>query len=402
MSAEKLQYLYQKCLDAQATEEERAELRTLLQHPAYEQQVLELLGATLRDSEKPPVIVPEDLRQEVLNNIFLAGQSLPSRKTDIPLRRMPFLRKWQWAAVVMLFGASSYFWATSKRTIKTQASSPAPLTADIQPGGNSAVLTLGDGSTITLDSASNGQLVQQGNAQIVKRTNGQIIYTETGRAQGATILNTMSTPRGGQYQLTLPEGTKVWLNAASSITYPVTFNRKERAVKITGEVYFEVTKNEEQPFIVDVNGQSNVIVLGTSFNVNSYADEGVLQTTLLEGSVKVAAGTGQQAVILLPGQQAQIIANSQSNIQVIKTVDLNQVMAWKNGFFNLQDATLENVMKQLERWYNVDVKYEGKIPAVTFEGRLDKRVNLSDVLQYFSDLGINIKREGRTLIVTGN
>ncbi|MBL7735298.1 MAG: FecR domain-containing protein [Chitinophagaceae bacterium] len=329
-------------------------------------------------------------------------------------RRVYFLRtgwlRYAAAAVIVLaIGIVYYFVATHSETeqplagVHTQPS-------DIAPGGDKAILTLADGTAILLDSAQNGALAQQGNAEVVKAANGRLIYNVKDNEKGQVLMNTMTTPRGGRYELTLPDGTRVWLNAASSITYPTLFVGEERRVTITGEAYFEVFKNERQPFTVAVEGKLFVEALGTHFNVNSYADEGKINTTLLEGSVRVSpdiAGLqpdrlrapAKKAVILKPGQQAQV---SLRNILVINDADIDQVMAWKNGFISIQDAGLAEVMKQLERWYDIQVRYEGEVPAVKFKGKMDRGVSLSGVLRSFSEFGIKTRLEGRTLVVVGN
>ena len=219
----------------------------------------------------------------------------------------------------------------------------------------------------------------------------------------------MTTPAGGQYQVTLPDGTKVWLNAASSITYPTAFVDKERPVKISGEVYFEVAKDKEKPFIVDVDGKSSVRVLGTSFNINSYGDESTIKTTLLEGSVKVmrtaTTAVSTDSVILKPGQQAlvalpAVAASSDRQLKVTSDVNIEQTLAWKNGLFNFNGSDLHAVMRQLERWYGIKVEYEGSIPDTKFSGEIYRNVNLSDVLEALQRMGVKFRLHGKTLLVT--
>lgn len=341
----------------------------------------------------------------------------PEQKTA---HRIHFL-KTTWfryaAIVIVLFGAGTGLWyALQYKDSNTVAVNPYTMTSTIAPGGNKATLILADGSTVTLDNASNGKLAQQGNAQIVKLSNGQIVYNLKGAAAGEMMMNTMKTPRGGQYQLILPDGTKVWLNASSSITYPAMFTGKQRKVTITGEAYLEVapirisstqsTSNVEpgsgqtKPFIVDINGRSSIEVLGTSFNINSYADEKSILTTLIEGSVKIRAGQkGPLATALLqPGQQAELKDNS-SEIKIYKGVNTNQVIAWKNGFFNFENADLPAVMRQLERWYDIKVHYKGAIPAIKFKGELDRSMNLSEILTILTEMEINYKLQGRELTI---
>jgi len=245
-----------------------------------------------------------------------------------------------------------------------------------------------------------GVIARQGGSSIVKTAGGRIVYRSSDATRdkapesagaGETMMNTMRTPRGGNYRLTLPDGTQVWLNAASSITYPAAFTGKQRNVRISGEVYFEVVKNKELPFMVSVDGGADVEVLGTGFDVNAYTDEGSVKTTLLEGSVRVCK------VVLKPGQQAQV---SQQKVSVVNNVDIDKVMAWKNGLFNFQDVSLREVMRQLERWYDIEVVYRKNVPDIRFEGEISRNINLSDLLKVLARADVKFSIEGgRRLVV---
>lgn len=330
------------------------------------------------------------------------------------IRRLPFVRRWGWAAaVVLLLGAATYFlvvrrWAEAGNP--PVGTGTVAATTDLLPAGNRAVLTLADGSTITLDSAANGRLAEEGGARIVKLADGQLSYmtdpASGGKTGGEMLYNTMSTPRGSQYQLTLPDGTRVWLNAASSITYPTAFTGPQRRVKIRGEAYFEVQKNRAQPFLVDAGGRSSVEVLGTAFNVNAYDNEQSVVSTLLEGSVQVsreAGGTGNAGqpadkVVLLPGSQARV--KETGKILVLKEVDKEKVMAWKNGLFNFQNAQLEEVMREIARWYDIEVVYEQGIPQVEFMGKIGRNLTLGQVLNGLKGTGFHFRLEaGRKLVI---
>jgi ferric-dicitrate binding protein FerR (iron transport regulator) len=319
------------------------------------------------------------------------------------VHRAYFLRKWGWAAaVILLIGAAVYIGTKKTTSHLADAGNPAPL--NIPPGGSKAILTLADGSAIILDSAANGRLAIQGNTRIVKDANGKISYgpggasTPTGRYGQTTAMNTLSTPMGGQYQLTLPDGTHVWLNAASSITFPIAFTGKQRRVEVTGEVYFEVTGNKLQPFVVDVKDKQSVEVLGTRFNINSYRDEANVQTTLAEGSIKVTGGKKGPVAILRPGQQA-VVSSPDQPVKVVDHNDLRKILAWKDGLFDFNGADVPSVMRQLARWYDIRIKYEGVIPSIHFKGGLDRNVNLSEILKILPELGIRYRMEDRTLIV---
>ena len=300
------------------------------------------------------------------------------------------------AVIIMMLGTGAYFLFGNKgkqdEIAKTENNNSS--NNDVAPGGNKATLQLADGSTIILDSAQNGTLSQQGNARVLKLDNGQLAYNASGTAK-EVLYNTISTPRGGQYQLTLADGSKVWLNAASSIRFPASFTGSKRKVELTGEAYFEVAKNPAMPFTVSVNGM-NVEVLGTHFNINSYADEDIIKTTLLEGAVKVTKGS--VIAMLSPGQQAQLTSNGQ--IGVNKNIDVDEVMAWKNGKFQFGDKVdIGTIMRQIARWYDVDVEYKG-VFTKHFGGSISREVNISQVLKVLETTGdVKYKVEGRKVIV---
>lgn len=307
--------------------------------------------------------------------------------------RIYFLQRYWWAAAcIILLTAGAYYLSKQTRQPGLAATSPVK---DVAPGGNRAMLTLSDGTQITLDSAGNGVLAQQGNTRITKLGNGQLAYSGSGNAEGKILYNTMSTPPGGQYQLILPDGTGVWLNAASSISYPTAFTGNERSVTVTGEAYFEVVKNEKMPFRVKA-GNTTVDVLGTHFNINAYKDEASINTTLLEGAVRVNVAQQQQQ--LRPGQQARVKANGAA-IQVVDHPDIAEVMAWKAGFFSFNDADLPTVMRQLSRWYNVEVEYEGRIPQRVFTGEIGRNLTLSQVLKGLTKTRIKYRIENGNRII---
>jgi ferric-dicitrate binding protein FerR (iron transport regulator) len=342
------------------------------------------------------------LQDDGANVAELPGQaSYHERK---PLFRV-LTGHWRWmaaAAIVITIGTIIFI------SIDRQPKGPEPVVVakstvnDVLPGGNKATLRLANGQVIMLDSTGNGSLATQGNTKIVKLADGQIAYTIEGKAATEVMYNTMSTPPGGQFRLKLPDGTDVWLNAASSITYPAAFVGKDRTVTITGEAYFEVAKNPSKPFHVKVNDM-DVEVFGTHFNVNAYKDEAAIKTTLLEGKVKVgqsAIGPAlkrEQSAILKPGEQAILTANSPLTID--HSPDLDQVMAWKNGLFNFNKVSLQDVMKQIARWYDVEIVYQGEIKPKKFGGEIQRDLNLSEVLEGLKETGIHFRIEGKKLIV---
>ena len=305
------------------------------------------------------------------------------------------------AAAILLFTFSvgTYFLLRQqdKTVVKTA------FEADHSPGSNKAILTLANGKKIVLDKTADREVVQLAGVSIKNTDDGQIVYTVTPgqsvhSAGEAPQLNTISTPRGGQYQVMLSDGTRVWLNSASSITYPTVFDGKQRLVELHGEAYFEVAKNKKLPFRVKTDLQT-VEVLGTHFNINSYTDEPLLKTTLLEGSVSVSA-TGNQ-VILTPGQQAKINISGNS-IKVDNSVDLDKVLAWKNGIFSFENEDLKSIMRQITRWYNVDIVYSGPVAKDKFSGEISRNSNLSRVLKILELNNLHFDVSGKTITVSEN
>ena len=299
------------------------------------------------------------------------------------------------AAIIILFGAAVFFFALRHSSEQKVVVAKTPV-KDIQPGGQGAVLTLDDGTTVVLDSLGNRVIANQNGSKVLLK-DGQLVYDKDNSADGEISFNTMTTPKGRQFQLVLPDGSKVWLNAASSIRYPTVFAGKERKVEVTGEAYFEVTKNANMPFKVEINDETEIQVLGTHFNINSYKNEADINTTLLEGSVQVVSN-GEKEVIK-PGQQAQVANLLKHKIKIVSDVNLEKVMAWKNGVFNFEDATLEEVMRQLERWYDIEVVYEKNIPQLEFMGKMSKNLTLSEVLRGLELSKVHFRVEGRKLVV---
>lgn len=326
-------------------------------------------------------------------------QARIAQQRDItPVVRMRPLKKLGIAAAVLIIVTAGMYW-----WLKPSPTQPAPPIAktDVAPGGNKAVLTLSDGRQIVLHDMANGTLASQDGVQILKPDSGQLVY-ETGGAAGNTVAyNTLATPRGGQYQLSLPDGTKVWLNAGSSIRYPVVFNGTERNVEITGEAYFEVARNPHQPFIVQTENAA-IRVLGTHFNVNAYKDEETIKTTLLEGSVKIVKGETQngkeESGVLKPGQQA-VLSRANSQLTIHNSPDPDEEVAWLHGQLSMKYIDVAAFMRQVSRWYDVDVVFEGEVPKMSFSGSISKTVNLSLVLKALNDNGLYVSLVNGKLIV---
>ena len=313
-----------------------------------------------------------------------------------PVRVIPMNRWWAAASILLLLSVGTYFFTTKKSEKDIPSIAQTKLNNEIAPGGNKATLTLSDGSNIILDSVQNGLLSNQGNAQVSKTDNGKLVYENKTGEVVAVQYNTISTPRGGQYQLTLADGSQVWLNAESSITFPTSFSGNQRQVKITGEAYFEIAHDADKPFHVNVN-EMDVKVIGTHFNVNAYKDEAEIKTTLLEGSVQVTYN--EQAKIISPRQQL-ILNNKSGKMVVEKNINIDEIMAWKNGKFYFNEANIQLIMKQVSRWYNVDVEYKGEVNKL-FEGTISRQVSVEDIFKILSATGgVHFAIEGRKIIVS--
>ncbi len=368
--------------------------------------------ARLQDKEYISV-----LQRQYIQSQQIAAQELDiflqNRKTEtpvMPIGRTSFLPKWGWAAAVIIFTLGIGMYQKLKvKNENVKVADTGPFKNDIAPGKNGAVLTLADGSQIVLDSLNDGIIASQTGSQAVIR-NGKLIYDLTGEKTADAVYNTMSTPKGRQFSLVLPDGTKVWLNAASSIRYPTVFAGAERQVFLTGEAYFEVAGNTRMPFRVNANNKANVKVLGTQFNVNAYENEESLNTTLLEGAVAVdlsfdssSQSSVSRPVVLKPGQQAvaMVAGKAQTGIRVVNNADISKVMAWKNGLFDFNGLSFEEIMRQLERWYNIEVVYENnKVPDKRLGGKMTRGVSLNDLLKQLGKMGVHYKLEDRTLTVS--
>ena len=331
------------------------------------------------------------VKQLIKNNID--QQIILPQKT---FRLTPSRTRYMVAAVIFLaVSITAYYFTTSSDHVDI----PGHQYSHILPGTNKATLTLSNGQKISLDDVANGEIAQQAGIRITKSGNGQLVYTAVKGDNAIPVAqNTISTPKGGQYQLILPDGTKVYLNAASTLSYPTAFQDKERLVELNGEAYFEVAKNKLLPFRVK-SGQQTVEVLGTHFNVNAYADEGAIRTTLLEGAVKISAGMITQ--VIKPGQQAILNKNTADKI-VITEVNTDKVIAWKNGVFSFENEDLKSVMRQISRWYNVEVIYTGVSSDEKYYGEISKNSKLGEVFEILELNNVHFDVEGKTIKVSPN
>ncbi|REA63035.1 iron dicitrate transport regulator FecR [Dyadobacter luteus] len=388
----RLTYLFQKYYSGDASAEETDELMLLVRRAQGDQQLTDILKYAWENAAENHGFFSGNESETIFGNII---EHTSEQETISPLR------KWYWwryaaAAILILFGLGALYKFNDKDIIQQKTAAAKEIPNDVEPGGNRATLTLADGSTILLDSASNGLLATQGSAKISKNSDGQLTYDAqvSGASADPNQINMLSTPKGGQYQITLPDGSKVWLNSYSSIRFPASFAQNERSVAITGEVYFEVKKDKRRPFKVQFH-DSEIEVLGTSFNVTAYQDEPSSKTTLIEGSVSLGSKSNRKK--LVPGQQAAI--SNDGNIRTAD-VDVDEVIAWKKGLFYFRDESIEQVMKKASRWYDIQVEYQGSIPLRQFTGKVSMDVNISELLNMLSYAGVNCKIENKKVIIT--
>lgn len=369
-----------------------------------EQEINEFLDQVGKDTASLPVHIDQLLGAPPvvgLGNVELRERlysQLSERrfKEQKPVRRL-FSTPVKWAAAVLIIMAGAWWYHLQNGKSADQTLTAQNQKTELPPGGDKAVLVLGNGSKIILDNSAEGQLAQQQDATIYKSGIGQIVYKQTKSQPGQKqlpVYNTLRTPRGGQYRLELPDGTTVWLNAASSITYPTAFIGTERVVKVEGEAYFEVAKDKTKPFQVEINNM-RIVVLGTHFNVNAYDDEPSANTTLMEGSVKLKKGDDQY--LLQPGQQAQL--DRDGALKIVNDIDPEQILAWKNGFFSFRHTDLKTVMRQIARWYNVTIEYRGEIPDMKFGGDFPRSANAETVLKILEESKLHFTVEGKKIIV---
>lgn len=403
--AERLTILFDKHLRGSLTADEHVELMGLFLEPALQPQLQILVGAAWNktgEEEDMPEETRQTLFQGILGNANLkkeneeaAGEARQVQVIQIePVSRTRIgWKRWIVAASIAgLLGVGSYLTFFNNKEPKPET--PVALApTDVQaPTSSKAMITLANGQRVYLDSVANGELAMQGNVRLVKSGDGRITY-ETAATVVTTEVqyNTLSNPRGSKViDMTLADGSRVWLNAGSSVTYPITFTERERKVTMTGEAYFEIMHDPSRPFKVS-KGQMEVEVLGTHFNVNAYDDEPTLKVTLLEGSVKVKDGSNSK--VIKPGQQVD------NNLKIYNDVDLEQIMAWKNGVFKFSRTDLKIIMREIGRWYDMNINYEGNIPMQFYNVDVPRTVNVSEVLKGLEYTGAHFTIEGKKITV---
>jgi transmembrane sensor len=391
-----------KHLNDELNDQEKQELDRWVQQSGDHQRFFrqftdeKILAATLSEYDASKDIIYEKIKKA------LPGSSEADATTS-NIRRINPGRMAAVAASILLLAGALLWWNIDRNNNPLADSNNVPVAQrDRQPAFEGAILKLADGKEIVLDDTKDGAIAKEGSTQIIKQ--GGLLSYNSNDAAGKVLYNTLSTPKGRIYKLSLPDGTKVWLNAASSIRFPTAFTGNQRNVEISGEVYFEVTKDMQMPFQVKVNEFTTIDVLGTEFNVNAYYNEEFLRTTLIAGAVRLQSREQEeeQRIVLKPGQQAQWKnIPALQPFKLIQDANIEKVVGWKDGYFSFDDLTLEELMREVERWYDVEVVYEKGIPAKAFFGKVSRNLSLLDFMEGLKDWGVRFRLEGRKLIVTG-
>lgn len=418
MSQQRLQELLDKLLNNDCTTAEKQELFQLIETVNDEPQLQDVLEGAWMRYNQPSHVVGEDRSAAILKNILREDQVVPLRQKR---KLWPYMAAAASVVVLIGFGIYRLWLPAAKGPVKPTI---AAITNDVKaPDKSKATLTLARGQQILLDQAQSGTLATENGSRVVMEKDGQLVYqSATGNRQPAIVAyNTLNNPRGSRVvTLTLPDGTRVWMNAGTSLTYPTAFTTNERKVTLTGEAYFEVKHittagTKRVPFVVEMTSptgnRGDVTVLGTHFNVKAYEDEADAKVTLLEGSVRVArrsraqpgANGKQDSVTLKPGEQAIAIASPltthYSPLTVNHSPDMDQTMAWKDGLFNYNRSNITEVLRDVARWYDIDIVYAGNRPNDTFTGGIDRTATLTELLTILQMTGIRFKLEGRKLTV---
>lgn len=374
-------HLIEKYLDGTITPAEEAEL--MAWYREHNEADVEWLSDNADEEEQVRLRMLNRLEQQI------STPAVKRRRYFIPAA----------AAVLLIVAVAGYF--TYPRLQRQGQPAGTQLVQDVGPGGNKAILTLANGEKVVLEEAGDGTISQQGSSAVNKTDSGHVQYDNLSSPGNSTVVyNTLSTPFGGQYRLTLQDGTNVWLNAGSSLHFPAAFPQNERKVTLTGEAYFEVAKDRDRPFCVAIKAGAdtsmNVRVLGTHFNINAYPDEPQHVVTLLEGGVKV--NYHEANALLAPGRKA--ILNVAAGSMQVKDGDTEAAVAWKNGYFLFDNEKVEDIMRQVSRWYDVEVRYEGDISKKAIAGSLSHSKNVSEVLNMLELTGaVHFKLEGRRITV---
>jgi transmembrane sensor len=374
--------LLQKFNEGSASEEEKAFLLAYYNLFEAKSDITEMLSEDKRDQLKKQIKTGLDAK--------IARSSHQVKRPFLLFRQIAAA-----AILIILLGAGVTFYLVRTGFFKGRNYAK----NIVSPGGNKAILTLANGTQIILSNVKNGVLTLQNGTVIKKTANGQLVYDASASGNNVIAYNTITTPRGGQYTVILPDSSKVYLNSASSLRFPTSFAGTFRQVSLTGEAYFEISHNKNKPFMVASAGQT-VKVLGTHFDINAYADERAIKTTLLEGSVNITASG--KSVVLVPGQQSQVIQsrNLDTLINVVQNANVDEAVAWKNGYFQFENADLQTIMRQFSRWYDVKVVYEGQFRGRLFSGQIHRNLNAEQALELLNYANVHFNIDGKTITVT--
>lgn len=390
METDKLLYyanLISRQINHGLTPDEQLELNAWLEAAPYNQMVYNEINAG--EAQKTAINFMNSLSVDAAWKKVSTASEI-SHTAPVVMDSSSFRKRFAWVAAAAAVVLVCFF------VLKTTIDQPLQTAGgpvEILPGGAKATLTLANGKIISLDVVANGDIAAEGNVQVIKM-DGALHYNASN--ENAEIsYNTVQTPRGGKYQLVMADGSVVWLNAASSLRFPVAFNGKERMVELKGEAYFEVKKGAK-PFRVSLKNGSQIEVKGTVFNVNAYNDEALMKATLLEGKINFIMQGNTQP--LFPGQQIRVTSD-QPHVQVVDDVDLEQEIAWKNDLFIFKGMDVKSIMREISRWYDIDVVYKGKLNPETFSGIVSRKTNLSQVLKIMEEGGVRFEIDGRTIVV---
>jgi len=394
-SRDQLKSLYQKFLSGKCTDEE---LNLLFLHfkGHSSEELIELIRQEFDSADDPAEATFEEfIKLSKVHDKIKSGIDSESQERSSKSFNNRIFYSLSAAAAILIFISLGIMFYPRKDSQKEVLPIGEKFVQDVAPGGNKAFLTLANGTKLSLTDATDGELAKQAGISIVKTEDGQLVYNVSNTSSDgntAPLFNTIETPRGGQYQINLPDGSRIWLNAASSLRYPVVFKGNERKVELKGEAYFEIAENKASPFRVLSNNQI-VEVLGTHFNINSYPDEGIIKTTLLEGIVKIHSGNN--VALLKPGQQAQV-----GHSIHVKQADIQESVAWKNGKTQFSNADIKTIMRMLSRWYDVEVEYQGEMIGTGFGGSVSRSKNISEILKLLELTGdVHFRIEGRRITV---
>lgn len=391
MNNSRLMYLYQQYIANACTVEELQELEVLLKNPVHEKEFMSLLDGTWETLKKAEL---QDIADTKADEIYLSI----IKKEDT---KQPNYTLWMRIAAAVLvtlsIGLAYYNYSGKEKVQFVLAKVKQVKQPEIMPGSNKAVLTLGNGKKVILTGTQQAQISTGQGVVINKGAAGDLTYNAA-PASAIAEENNLAIPKGGQYHLTLPDGTQVYLNSSSTLSYPTRFTGKLRQVTLKGEAYFEVAKNAKMPFIVNVNDKQKIEVLGTHFNVKAYPDEEIINTTLLEGSVKIL--TNHKQVLIKPGQVA---INDPSKPLLVERADLEEVMAWTNGMFIFNNENITSVMKKVARWYDVEVVFKGNMDSVNFIGNYSRSKSLTNLLKNIELMDkVHFSTDGRRMTVIAN